>query len=795
MSVSEPFIRRPIATSLLGVALLIGGALGYWALPVSALPQVDFPTVQVTTQLPGASPDVIASLITAPLERQLGQIPSLSTMQSTSSFGVSQISLQFDLNRDIDGATQDVQAAINAAAGILPRTLPYPPVYAKVNPADAPVMTLALTSETISLRAMSDIADSILGQRLAQISGVGRVAILGGLKPAVRVQADLARLAAYSISMEDLRNAIAGANVSGPKGSLDGTQQSYTIAANDQIAVADAYKPIIIAYRNGSPVTIGDVAIIVDGLENDRTGGWYQVTPAVIIDIQRQPGANVIEVVRQIRAEIPKVQRTIPAGVNLHIVSDRTVTIRASVRDVQFTLVLAVVLVTLVVLLFLRSVRATIIAGVALPVSIIGTFAVMYGLGFSLNNLTLMALTIATGFVVDDAVVMIENIARYIEAGDPPLQAALKGSAQIGFTIISLTVSLIAVLIPLLFMPDVVGRLFREFAITLAVTIVISAVVALTLVPMMCAKILRYRRPSEISLVARKSQQWFDELIAQYGRLLSWVLDHQPLTLLVAVGTLGLTVFLYIVIPKGFFPVQDTGLIQGISEAEPSVSFDAMAQRQQALGAAILKDPDVVSLSSFIGVDGTNSTLNTGRFLINLKPRDERRSSASDVIRRLERETQDVAGISLYMQPIQDLTIDATVSRSQYQFVLEDANPNEFSTWVPKLLERLQQLPQLEDVSSNYAENGLSAYIQIDRPTAARFGITPATVDNALYDSFGQRIVSTIFTQSNQYRVILEAAPEMQASLSALGSIYLPSATAAGGQVPLSAMVTLSQQT
>src|SRR5213080_1225550 len=557
MSVSEPFIRRPIATSLLGIALLIGGVLGYWALPISALPQVDFPTVQVTTQLPGGSPDVLASLITAPLERQLGQIPSLSSMTSTSSFGVSQVSLQFDLNREIDGATQDVQAAINAAAGILPKNLPYPPTYAKVNPADAPVLTLALTSETISLRAMSDIADTILGQRLSQISGVGRVAILGGLKPAVRVQADLARLAAYGISMEDLRNAIAGANVSGPKGSLDGAQQAYTIAANDQIAAAEAYKPIIIAYRNGSPVTIGDVAIIVDGLENDRTGGWYQGTPAVIIDIPRQPGANVIEVVRQIRAEIPKVQRGIPAGVNLTIVSDRTVTIRASVHDVQFTLILSVVLVTLVVLLFLRSLRATLIAGVALPLSLITSFGIMYLSGFSLDNLSLMALTIGTGFVVDDAIVMIENIVRHMEDGEQPLDAALRGAREIGFTVISLTVSLIAVFIPLLFMTGLVGRMFREFALTLTIAVVTSAIVSLTLTPMMCSRLLKHHVESAGNAVTRAFHRAVDWTVGVYGTSLEWVLRHESLTLLVTIATLVATVWLYLIIPKGFLPLQD----------------------------------------------------------------------------------------------------------------------------------------------------------------------------------------------------------------------------------------------
>ena len=666
MSVSEPFIRRPIATSLLGIALLIGGALGYWALPVSALPQVDFPTVQVTTQLPGASPDVIASLITAPLERQLGQIPSLSSMTSTSSFGVSQISLQFDLNRDIDGATQDVQAAINAAAGILPKNLPYPPTYAKVNPADAPVMTLALTSETISLRAMSDLADTILGQRLSQISGVGRVAVLGGLKPAVRVQADLARLAAYGIAMEDLRNAIAGANVSGPKGSLDGAQQAYTIAANDQIAAADAYKPIIIAYRNGSPVTIGDVAIIVDGLENDRTGGWYQGTPAVIIDIQRQPGANVIEVVRQIRAEIPKLQRAIPAGVNLTVVSDRTVTIRASVSDVQFTLVLSVVLVTLVVLLFLRSLRATLIAGVALPLSLITSFGIMYFAGFSLDNLSLMALTIGTGFVVDDAIVMIENIVRHMENGESAMEASLRGASEIGFTVISLTVSLIAVFIPLLFMSGLVGRMFREFALTLTIAVVTSAIVSLTLTPMMCSRLLKHAGEEFAVPGLAAISRGIDRMVEFYHRTLLWVLERQRATMMVTFATIAATLVLYVVAPKGFLPLQDTASITAVTEAGPDVSFAEMQSRQTAAADAIKADPDVTGVVSVIGAGSVNPTTNVGRLVMTLKPRGERRDDVSGVIVRLKQRTASIPGMTIYFQPVQDVQITTQSSRSQY---------------------------------------------------------------------------------------------------------------------------------
>jgi len=795
MSPSRLFILRPVATTLLMAAIMLVGIFAYRFLPLSALPEVDYPTIQVQTFYPGASPDVMTSSVTAPLEVQFGQMPGLNQMSSTSSAGASVITLQFSLDLTLDIAEQEVQAAINAAGNLLPSDLPAPPIYAKVNPADAPILTLALTSKTMPPTQVEDIADTRLAQKISQLPGVGLVSISGGQRPAVRIQANYRQLAAYGLNIDDLRTTLANANVNTPKGNFDGPSRAYTINANDQIKKPSDYNDLVVAYRNGAPVKLSDVAQAKEGAENTKLAAWMNTDQAIILNIRRQPGANVIEVVNRIQTLLPQLRAALPAGIDVEILTDRTTTIRASVADVEFELGLAVLLVVVVIFVFLRSPSATLIPSLSVPLSLVGTLAVMYLAGFSLNNLSLMALTIATGFVVDDAIVMIENISRYIEAGDPPLQAALKGSAQIGFTIISLTVSLIAVLIPLLFMPDVVGRLFREFAITLAVTIVISAVVALTLVPMMCAKILRHRPPSEMSLVARKSQQSIDALIAQYGRLLSWVLDHQPLTLLVAVATLGLTVLLYIVIPKGFFPIQDTGLIQGISEAASSVSFEAMAQRQQALAAAILNDPAVVSLSSFIGVDGTNPTLNTGRFLINLKPRDQRHASASDVIRRLERETQDVAGITLYMQPVQDLTIDATVSRSQYQFVLEDANPSEFAKWVPKLLERLQQIPQIEDVASNYAENGLSAYILIDRPTAGRFGITPATVDNALYDSFGQRIVSTIFTQTNQYRVILEADPALQQSLSSLGSLYLPSSTATNGQVPLSAIAQVEEQT
>jgi multidrug efflux pump len=793
MSVSEPFIRRPIATSLLGIALLIGGALGYWALPVSALPQVDFPTVQVTTQLPGASPDVIASLITAPLERQLGQIPSLSSMTSTSSFGVSQISLQFDLNRDIDGATQDVQAAINAAAGILPKTLPYPPIYAKVNPADAPVMTLALTSETISLRAMSDLADTILGQRLSQISGVGRVAVLGGLKPAVRVQADLARLAAYGIAMEDLRNAIAGANVSGPKGSLDGSLQAYTITANDQIAAADAYKPIIIAYRNGSPVTIGDVAVIVDGLENDRTGGWYQGTPAVIIDIQRQPGANVIDVVRQIRSEIPKLQRAIPAGVNLTVVSDRTVTIRASVHDVQFTLVLSVVLVTLVVLLFLRSLRATLIAGVALPLSLITSFGIMYFSGFSLDNLSLMALTIGTGFVVDDAIVMIENIVRHMENGESAMAASLRGASEIGFTVISLTVSLIAVFIPLLFMSGLVGRMFREFALTLTIAVVTSAIVSLTLTPMMCSRLLKYAGEELTVPGLATISRGIDRMVGFYHRTLLRVLEHQRATMVFTFATIVATLLLYMVAPKGFLPLQDTASIIAVTEAGPDVSFAEMQARQTAVADAIKADPDVTGVVSVIGAGSVNPTTNVGRLAMTLKPRGERRNDVSAVIARLRGRVASIPGMTVYFQAVQDVQISTQSSRSQYQYTLTGTDSDLVMLWSKKLVAELRRDPLFRDVSSEAQDGGLRAALDVNRQRAGQLGVSLQAITDTLNDAFAQRQISTIYGQANQYRVVLEALPMYQRDPSILSKLYLPGTLDA--QVPLSAIATLTRTT
>jgi multidrug efflux pump len=800
MSVSEPFIRRPIATSLLGIALLIGGALGYWALPVSALPQVDFPTVQVTTQLPGASPDVIASLITAPLERQLGQIPSLASMTSTSSFGVSEISLQFDLNRDIDGATQDVQAAINTAAGVLPKTLPYPPTYAKVNPADAPVMTLALTSETISLRAMSDLADTILGQRLSQISGVGRVAVLGGLKPAVRVQADLARLAAYGIAMEDLHNAIVGANVSGPKGSLDGAQQAYTIAANDQIAAAEAYKPIIIAYRNGSPVTIGDVADIVDGLENDRTGGWYQGTPAVVIDIQRQPGANVIDVVRQIRAEIPRLQRTIPAGVNLAVVSDRTVTIRASVHDVQFTLVLSVVLVTLVVLLFLRSLRATLIAGVALPLSLITSFGIMYFCGFSLDNLSLMALTIGTGFVVDDAIVMIENIFRHMENGETAMQASLRGASEIGFTVISLTVSLIAVFIPLLFMSGLVGRMFREFALTLTIAVVTSAIVSLTLTPMMCSRLLKHDGEEFAVPGLAAISRGIDRMVESYHRTLLWVLGRQRMTLAVTFLTIAATLVLYVVAPKGFLPLQDTASITAVTEAGAEVSFAEMQNLQSKVADAIKADPDVTGVVSVIGAGSVNPTTNVGRLAMSLKPRGERRDDVGAVIARLKARVAAIPGMTVYFEPVQDVQISTQSSRSQYQYLLTGTDSTQVALWASRLVKELGRDPLFRDVSSEAQDGGLRAELEVNRQRAGQLGVSLQAITDTLDDAFAQRQISTIYGQANQYRVVLEALPMYQRDPAVLSKLYVPGAASAvvgtpAGQVPISAVATLRRTT
>jgi multidrug efflux pump len=793
MNPSRIFILRPVATTLLMIAIMLAGIMAFQTLPLSALPEVAYPTIQVQTFYPGASPEVMTSSVTAPLERQFGQMPSLNQMSSSSSAGASILTLQFGLDLTLDVAEQEVQAAINAAGNLLPSDLPAPPIYAKVNPADAPVLTLGITSKVMPLTKVEDLADTRIAQKISQLAGVGVVSISGGQRPAVRIRANIQALAAYGLNIDDLRTTISNANQNTPKGSFDGPTRAYTINSNDQLRSAEEYANIIVAYKNGAPVRLSDVAQLIDSAENTKLGAWMNSTPALILNVQRQPGANVISVVDAIKQMLPEVRNSLPAGVDVEVLTDRTNTIRASVDDVEFELMLAVALVVLVIFVFLRNIPATIIPSLSVPLSLVGTFAVMYLLGFSLNNLSLMALTIATGFVVDDAIVMIENISRYIEEGEKPLDAALKGSGQIGFTIISLTVSLIAVLIPLLFMGDVVGRLFREFAITLAVTILISAVVSLTLVPMLCAKLLRHRPKSEESALSRRTDRWFEQVIAGYGRMLSWVLDHQSLTLIVATGTVVLTALLYVVIPKGFFPVQDTGLIQGITEAGDSISYAEMANRQQAMAAAILKDPDVESLSSFIGVDGSNVTLNSGRFLINLTPMEQRGETASDVIRRLQAETSSVSGISLYMQPVQDLTLADTISRTQYQFILEDADPDELAKWGPKLVDRLRLQPDLEDVASDQQDQGIAAYINVDRDSAGRFGITVGTVDNALYDAFGQRQITTIFTQSNQYRVILEADPTLQNSLASLSSIYLPSSS--GGQVPLSAIAKVTEQT
>ncbi len=794
MSPSRPFILRPVATTLLMAAIVLVGIVAYRFLPISALPEVDYPTIQVQTFYPGASPEVMTSSVTSPLEVQFGQMPSLNQMFSTSSAGASLITLQFSLDVSLDVAEQEVQAAINAAGNLLPSDLPAPPIYAKVNPADAPILTLALTSKTLPLTQVQDTANTRLAQKISQQPGVGLVSISGGQRPAVRVQINPRALAAYGLNIDDLRTTLGNANVNTPKGNFDGPAQATTINANDQISDPSQYLDLVIAYKNGAPVRLKDVANVVSGAENTKLGAWANTTPAVILNVQRQPGANVIQVVNTIKSLLPQLQATLPSAVDVAVLTDRTATIRASVADVEFELGLAVALVVAVIFLFLRNVPATIIPSLSVPLSLVGTLAAMYLLGFSLDNLSLMALTISTGFVVDDAIVMIENISRYIEAGEKPLAAALKGSEQIGFTIISLTVSLIAVLIPLLFMGDVVGRLFHEFAITLSVTIVISAVVSLTLVPMMCAKLLHHRPEATRSKFDLKAERGFNWIIGRYDKALNVVLDHQPLTLLVAVLTMGVTVLLYTVVPKGFFPVQDTGVLQGISVAAQTVSYGAMAEHQQALAAAILKDPDVVSLSSFIGVDGSNATLNSGRFLINLTPKNDRTLNATQIGRRLQQETANVQGVSLYLQPVQDLTIDASVSRTQYQFVLENPNLASFNEWVPKLIAKLNESPDLENIASDLQQQGLTVNLVIDRETAARFGITPATVDNALYDLFGQRIVSTIYTQSNQYRVIMEADPSLQTSLDALSSIWLPSAASTSGQVPLSSIVTIVEK-
>ncbi len=792
MNLSRPFITRPVATCLLTAAIILAGAVGYRLLPVSALPQVDYPTIQVQTFYPGAGPDVMASAVTAPLERQFGQMPGLKQMTSTSSSTSSVIILQFDLSLALDIAEQQVQAAINAATSFLPRDLPNPPVYSKVNPADAPVLTLGLTSTTLPLTTVEDLADTRLVPKISQLPGVGLVTLSGGQKPAIRIQANPAQLAANGLTLEDVRAAVAAANVNQAKGSLDGAQQAYTIGANDQLHRSSDYRSLVVAYRNGAPVHLSEVADAVDDAENLRQAAWMGDRPAVIVNIQRQPGANLIQVVDRVKRLLPQLEGALPAAVQLAVLTDRTTTIRASVRDVQFELMLAVILVVLVIFLFLGSPAATFIPSIAVPVSIIGTFAVMYLFGFSLNNLSLMALTIATGFVVDDAVVMIENIARHIEAGEGPLEAALKGSGQIGFTILSLTLSLIAVLIPLLFMGDIVGRLFREFAITLSVAILVSAVVSLTLTPMLCAKLLRRQGEAESSRFTRLAQGLFERLVQGYARTLRHILTHQGATLLVAAATLALTIVLYVLVPKGLFPTQDTGIILGISDAPQTVSFPAMAERQRALARTILRDPAVETLSSFIGVDGTNVTLNSGRMLITLRPLEKRKTGVLEVIDRLRSALAAVGGITLYLQPVQDLTVEDRVSRTQYQYSLEDPDVAELVTWAPRLLARLGDLPVLRDVASDQQDQGLEALVRIDRSTASRLGITPQMIDDALYSAFGQRQISTIFTQLNQYRVVLEVKPGFRQDPGALHQIYLRSAS--GGQVPLSTFTTIEER-
>jgi multidrug efflux pump len=778
---SRIFILRPVATSLLMAAILLAGIVAYRELPVSALPQVDYPTIQVLTFYPGASADVMTSSVTAPMERQFGQIPGLQQMSSTSSFGGSMITLQFDLKQNIDVAEQEVQAAINASASFLPRDLPNPPIYSKVNPADTPILTLGLTSSQLPLSKVEDLADTTLAQKISQLPGVGLVTISGGQKPAVRVQANPSALASYGLSLEDLRTGLAAANTDQAKGNLQGPQQSYSIGANDQIFASADYKPVIVAYRNGAPIRVSDVARVVDSVEDAQKAAWMNTTPAVIMNVQRQPGANIINVVDRIVQLLPQLTASLPPSVKVTVLTDRTVTIRASVHDVEFELLLTILLVVLVIFLFLRRLSATIIPSVAVPLSIVGTFGVMYLLGYSLDNLSLMALTISTGFVVDDAIVMIENITRYIEEGEKPLDAALKGSKQIGFTIVSLTVSLIAVLIPLLFMADIVGRLFREFAITLSVTILVSAVVSLTLTPMMSAKLLKAEsEEKKHGRFFEKSEELFDRVIAYYGRTLQFVLRHQTTTLLVTLATLVTTIVLYIIVPKGFFPLQDTGVILGISEAPEDTSFAAMADRQLRLTEVVTQDPAVASVSSFIGVDGTNMTSNVGRIQINLKPLSDRDADASAIIRRLQPKLAGISGITLYMQPVQDLSVENRVSRTQYQYTLEDANAAELTPWVSRIIEELQKLPELRDVASDQGSGSLEADLVVDRNTASRLGVTPQMIDDTLYDAFGQRQVSTIFTQLNQYHVVLEADPKLQISPEALEHIYVHASPAGG---------------
>ena len=780
MSPSRPFILRPVATSLLMAAILLVGIVAYTQLPVSALPEVDYPTIQVLTFYPGASPDVMATTVTAPLERQFGELQGLSQMTSTSSGGASVVVLQFNLSLNIDIAEEEVQSAINASQSFLPANLPAPPIYSKTNPADAPVLTLAITSKSIALSQVEDLVDTRLAPKISQLAGVGLVSISGGQKPAVRIQANPTALSSYGINLEDLRTAVTENSVNAAKGNFDGPRQDYQIDANDQLVTSQDYKKVVVAYRNGAPVMLTDVAHIVDGVENNNQAAWMNQTPAIILNVQRQPGGNTISVVRSIKKLLPQLEANLPKGIEVTTLTDLTTPIQASVDDVEFELMLTIGLVVMVIFLFLRNLYATIIPSVAVPLSLIGTFAAMYALGYSLDNLSLMALTISTGFVVDDAIVMVENISRYLEEGDPPMEAALKGAEQIGFTILSLTVSLIAVLIPLLFMGDVVGRLFREFAVTLAVTIVVSAVVSLTLTPMMASRILKHDPRAQQGRFYLASERVFENMIAFYGRTLKVVLRFQTLTLLVAVATLMLTIYLYIIIPKGFFPVQDTGVIQGISQARQTISSKAMAIKQQDLAKVILEDPAVESLSSFIGADGTNTTTNSGRMSINLLPLDQRDLSASDVIRRLQSKLDKVQGIQLFMQPVQNITVDDRVSRTQYQYTLEDPDQNELNLWTNRFVDRLKQLPELEDVATDQQDGGLAVSLVIDRATASRLGIAPTTIDNTLYDAFGQRQINTMYTQLNQYHVVLEAEPQFQLDPDKLNHLYIQSNSAAG---------------
>ncbi len=779
MSPSRPFILRPVATALLMAAILLVGIVCYTQLPVSALPQVDYPTIQILTFYPGASPDVVATTVTAPLERQFGQLQGLSQMTSSSSGGCSVVVLQFNLSLNIDIAEEEVQSAINASQSFLPANLPSPPIYSKTNPADAPVITLAVTSSTIPLAQVEDLVDTRLAPKISQLSDVGLVTISGGQKPAVRIQANPAALSSYGVNLEDLRTAVTQASVNAAKGNFDGPRQDFQIDANDQLVTSKDYRQVVVAYRNGAPVMLTDVAKIVDGVENSNLAAWMDKTPAVIVNVQRQPGGNTISVVKRIKALLPQLEANLPKGIDVTTLTDLTTPIQASVSDVEDELMLTIALVVMVIFLFLRNLYATIIPSVAVPLSLVGTFAAMYALGYSLDNLSLMALTISTGFVVDDAIVMVENISRYIEEGEPPMEAALKGAEQIGFTIVSLTVSLIAVLIPLLFMGDVVGRLFREFAVTLAVTIVVSAIVSLTLTPMMASRILKQHPKGQQGRFYRVTERAFDSMIAFYGRTLKFVLRFQTITLLIALCTLLLTIFLYIVIPKGFFPVQDTGIIQGISQAPPTIGSKAMAQKQQEVADVILKDPAVESLSSFIGADGTNITINSGRMSINLKPLNQRDLSASDVIRRLQTKLNDVQGIQLFMQPVQNITIDDRVSRTQYQYSLEDPDPNELNDWTNRFVANLKKLPELEDVATDQQPGGLAVSLVIDRSTASRLGIAPTTIDNTLYDAFGQRQINTMYTQLNQYHVILEAQPQFQLDPDKLNKLYIQANSAA----------------